>query len=155
MSVEKGDLAPGFTLAEAPGKTVDVGGLIGRQKVVLLFIPLAFSPTCTTEMDTFRSRWSEFEGLDARVFAISVDSPFVTSKFRQEEEIPFPVLSDFNRAVSERYGVLYDELLGLEGVSKRAVIVIGEDGRVAYRWVSEDPGVEPDYDAVRSAIRSA
>ncbi|HKK27305.1 MAG TPA: redoxin domain-containing protein [Gemmatimonadota bacterium] len=155
MAVQEGDRAPGFSLPAAPGKTVDVGGLIGREKVALLFIPLAFSPTCTTELGTFRSRWSEFEGLDARVFAISVDSPFVTARFRQDEEIPFPVLSDFNRDVSERYGVLYDELLGLEGVSKRAVFVIGEDGRVAYRWVSEDPGVEPDYDAVRSAIRSA
>lgn len=155
MSIHEGDTAPGFTLPEAPGQEVDVGELIGRETVVLLFFPLAFSPTCTTEFATIRSRWNEFGGTGARVFAISVDSPFVTHKFREEEGIPFPVLSDFNRDVAQRYGVLHDELLGLEGVTKRAVLVIGADGNVSYRWVSEDPGVEPDYDAVLSAIRSA
>jgi peroxiredoxin len=155
MSVCEGDSAPGFTLPEAPGKEVDVGELIGRETVVLLFFPLAFSPTCTTELATFRRRWNEFGGTGAHVFAISVDSPFVTREFREAEGIPFPVLSDFNRHVAQRYGVLYDELFGLEGVTKRAVFVIGTDGNVSYRWVSEDPGVEPDYDAVRNAIRSA
>lgn len=155
MAVMEGDPAPDFSLPEAPGRTVDVGALIGREKVVLLFIPLAFSPTCTTEMGTFRGRWDEFVGAGARLFGISVDSPFVTRKFREEEDVPFPILSDFNREVCRRYGVLYDELLGLEAVAKRAVFVIDEKGRVAYRWVSDDPGVEPDYDAVRDAVRSA
>lgn len=155
MKIEEGDAAPGFTLPSAPGKDIDVGALIGRERVVLLFFPLAFSPTCTSELCTFRDRWSEFAELEASVFALSVDSPFVTDLFRREEEIPFPVLSDFNREVAARYGVLYEELLGLEGVGKRSVFVIGRDGRVVYRWVSEDPGVEPDYDAVREAIRTA
>lgn len=155
MPVEEGDRAPGFTLPAAPGQDIDIGSLIGVERVVLLFFPLAFSPTCTTELGTFRDRWEEFDDLDARVFAISVDSPFVTDLFRREESIPFPVLSDFNREVAERYGVLYDELLGLEGVGKRSVFVIGPDGTVTYRWVSEDPGVEPDYDAIREAVRSA
>ena len=155
MMIGEGDTAPGFTLPSAPGHDIDVGALIGKERVVLLFFPLAFSPTCTSELCTFRDRWSEFAELDARVFALSVDSPFVTDLFRREEGIPFPVLSDFNRDVAGRYGVLYDELLGLEGVGKRSVFVIGRDGRVVYRWVSEDPGVEPDYDAVREAIRAA
>jgi peroxiredoxin len=154
MTVETGDRAPGFALPSAPGHEVDVGRLFGSETVVLLFFPLAFSSTCTTELCTFRDRWDEFSELDARVFAISVDSPFVTDLFRREENIPFPVLSDFNRDVAERYGVLYDELLGLEGVGKRSVFVIGPDGRVVYRWVSEDPGVEPDYDGVREAVRA-
>jgi peroxiredoxin len=155
VAVEEGDRAPGFTLPSAPGKDIDVGALIGNETVVLLFFPLAFSPTCTSELCTFRDRWTEFSKLDARFFAISVDSPFVTDLFRREEGVPFPVLSDFNRDVAERYGVLYDELLGLEGVGKRSVFVIGADGKVAYRWVSEDPGVEPDYAEVREAIRTA
>jgi len=153
--IEEGDTAPGFSLPQAPGQHVDVGDLFGNEKVVLLFFPLAFSSVCTSELCAFRDRWDEFVDLDAHVFAISVDSPFVTDRFRREQDLPFPVLSDFNRDVAERYGVLYDDLLGLEGVGKRSVFVIGENGRVSYRWVSEDPGVEPDYDEVREAVRTA
>lgn len=155
MSVHEGDVAPGFSLPMAPGEEVDVGQCLGSDPVVLLFFPLAFSPVCTTEMCTFSRRWNDMEGAGARFFALSVDSPFVTARFREEEGIPFPVLSDFNREVSETYGVLYEELLGLHEVAKRSVFVIGTDGKVVYRWVTEDPGVEPDYDAVEEALRRA
>lgn len=155
MSVYVGDVAPGFSLPMAPGEEVDVSEYLGREPVVLLFFPLAFSPVCTTEMRTFVRRLDELQALDARVFALSVDSPFVTARFREDVGIPFPVLSDFNREVSETYGVLYEELLGLHDVAKRSVFVVGSDGEVAYRWVTEDPGVEPDYDAVEVALRRA
>jgi peroxiredoxin len=155
MAVRVGEEAPGFKLPQKPGQVVDVGEHIGKDKVVLLFFPLAFSPTCTTEMCTLRDDWSRWQGLGASVFGISVDSPFVTDRFRTEEKIPFPILSDFNREVTKSYGVLYDELLGLKGVSKRAVFVIGRDGKVTYAWVSEDPGKEPSYQAVQDAVKVA
>lgn len=155
MTVREGDTAPGFSLPMAPGEEVDLDEHLGREPVVLLFFPLAFSPVCTTELCTFADRWDELGEPDARFFAVSVDSPFVTARFREEAGIPFPVLSDFNREVSERYGVLYEELLGLHQVAKRAVFVIGDDGTVRYRWVTEDPGVEPDYDTVEDALRRA
>ncbi|MFQ5746348.1 MAG: redoxin domain-containing protein [Gemmatimonadota bacterium] len=153
--VDVGDVAPGFELPCAPGELVDVEGHLGREKVVLLFFPLAFSPVCTTELCRVSRMWDELEGLDARVFGISVDSPFVTDRFRREEGIGFPLLSDFNRRVAERYGVLYEELLGLRGVSKRAVFVVGANGRVAWRWIAEEAGMEPDYDEVVAAVEAA
>lgn len=153
--VREGDRAPGFTLPEAPGSEVDVGELIGREKVVLLFFPLAFSRVCTAEMRCVADRYAELEALDARVFAISVDSPFVTRRFREAEGLPFPVLSDFNREVSGRYGVLYEDFHGLEGVAKRSVFVVNTGGSVVYRWVSEDADVEPDYGSVAEAARDA
>lgn len=155
MTVREGDVAPGFSLPMAPGEEVDLDEHLGREPVVLLFFPLAFSPVCTTEMCTFADRWDELREPDASFFAVSVDSPFVTARFREDAGIPFPVLSDFNREVSQTYGVLYEELLGLHEVAKRAVFVIGDDGTVVYRWVTEDPGVEPDYDAVEEALRRA
>lgn len=151
----EGDLAPSFALPEAPGTEVDVGALIGREKLVLLFFPLAFSRVCTAEMRGVADRVEELEGNGARVFAISVDSPFVTRKFREEEDLPFPVLSDFNRVASTRYDVLYGEFHGLEGVAKRSVFVVDSEGRIVYRWVSDDAGVEPDYGAVAAAVRDA
>lgn len=155
MAVREGDRAPGFELPVSPGKTVDVGELIGREKVVLLFFPLAFSPVCTKEMGTMRDDWDAWGELDARVFGISVDSPFVTQKFREEERIPFPILSDFNKDVAREYGALHEDLLGLRGVAKRCAFVIGRDGTVRYAWVSDDPRLEPDYAAVRTAAASA
>lgn len=155
MSVEEGDRAPGFALPAGPGEEVDLGELFGRERVVLAFFPLAFSPVCTTELCTFADLWDQISGLDARVFGISVDSPFVNARFREEEEIPFPLLSDFNREVTPAWGVLHENLMGLEDVAKRSVFVVGADGRVAYRWVTDDPGVEPDYDEVRAALEAA
>lgn len=153
MSVRTGEAAPTFELPAAPGEVVDVGEAIGERPVVLLFFPLAFSSVCTSEMCAVRDDWIlEWSDLDAAVFAISVDSPFVTRKFREEHDLPFPVLSDFNREVSERYGVLYEEFYGLEGVSKRAAFVIGPDGTVVYDWVAEDADEEPAYAEIRSAI---
>jgi peroxiredoxin len=156
MAVNRGDRAPGFRLPEKkPGQLVDVGEQIGKEKVVLLFFPLAFSPTCTTEMCTMRDSWKEWEGLGAKVYGISVDSPFATEMFRTIENVPFPILSDFNRDVARTYGVLYEDIFGLKGVAKRAAFVIGRDGKVAYAWVSEDPGKEPSYQEVRSAVQAA
>lgn len=155
MSVQEGDRAPGFVLPAGPGEELDAGELFGRERVVLAFFPLAFSPVCTDELCTFAERWDELSGLDARVLGVSVDSPFANARFREEEDIPFPLLSDFNREVSSEWGVLHEDLMGLEGVAKRSVFVVGGDGRVTYRWVTDDPGVEPDYDEVRAAVEAA
>ncbi|MFO0828390.1 MAG: redoxin domain-containing protein [Phycisphaerales bacterium] len=155
MTARVGDAAPPFALPAKPGEVVDVGALVGKEKIVVLFIPLAFSPVCTAEMCHFRDSWSQWASLGAKVFAVSVDSPFVTDRFRQAEQIPFPVLSDFNKTVSASYGALHEELIGLKGVSKRAAFVIGRDGKIAYAWVSDDPRKQVEFDAVRQAVASA
>ncbi len=155
MTIRAGDPAFRFALPAKPGEMVDVGECIGRDPVVLLFIFLAFSPVCTAELCRVRDTWDRWKGLNTRVFGISVDSPFATDRFRQAEGIPFPILSDFNRDVSRAYGVLHDEFRGLREISKRSVFVIARDGTVAYDWVSDDPGVEPDYAEVEAAVREA
>jgi glutaredoxin-dependent peroxiredoxin len=152
MSIRTGDAAKPFTLPHKPGETVDLSEHIGREKIVLLFFPLAFSPVCTDEMCHFRDSWDEWKQFDAKIFGISVDSPFVTDKFRAEQNIPFPLLSDFNREAAAAYGALHDDLLGLKGVAKRAAFVIDADGTVAYAWVSDDPRVQVPFDEVKAAL---
>jgi len=153
VSIRSGDKAKGFTLPSKPGEPVNVGEHIGKEPVVLLFFPLSFSPVCTEEMCAMRDSWGEWEPLGAKVFGISVDSPFVTDKFRTELNIPFPILSDFNKEIASEYGALHEELVGLKGVPKRAAFVIDASGSVIYDWVSDDPKVMPDLDAVRNAIK--
>jgi peroxiredoxin len=151
MAIKTGDTAPAITLPVRPKEMVEVP--IGQEKVVLLFFPLAFSPVCTDEMCQMRDSWSEWEALDARVLGISVDSPFVTDRFRTEEKIPFDLLSDFNKDVSSTYGVLHEDLIGLKGVAKRSAFVINADGKVAYAWVTDDPRVQVPFDEVKAALK--
>lgn len=150
-----GESAPGFVLAAAPGEMVDLAEHLGRDRIVLLFYPLAFSGVCTTELCTIRDAWARYRSLDAAVFGISVDSLFVTRQFREHENFPFPLLSDFNKDVAELYGVLETNAFGMVGVSKRAVFVIGTDGIVSYAWVSDDDGIEPPYEELLEAVAAA
>ncbi len=151
MTIQKGDAAPAVTLPARFGEEVQAP--IGQGKVVLLFFPLAFSPVCTDEMCHMRDSWSEWEGLDATVLAISVDSPFVTDRFRADQNIPFPILSDFNKDVCTNYGVLHEDLKGLKGVAKRSAFVIDPDGSVAYAWVTDDPRVQVPFEEVKAALK--
>ena len=152
MSVQISDKAPAFELPEAPGQLVDVGAQFGTAPVVLLFFPLAFSPVCTTEFCTIRDDWSSWTDLGAKVFGISIDSPFVAQKFKEAEGLPFPLLSDFNKEVAAQYGALHEDLMGLKGVAKPSAFVINPDGDIVYAWVSEDPGVQVDFDAIKAAV---
>lgn len=154
MSLTVGSKAPVFTLPSQPGQPVDVGASIGKEKIVLLFIPLAFSPICTAEMCHFRDQWNHWASLGCKVFAVSVDSPFTVAKFREIERIPFPVLSDFNKDVSRLYGALHEDLVGMKGVSKRSAFVIDAKGTVKYASVSEDPRVQVDFTAIENAVKA-
>lgn len=154
MALSRGDIAPRFALPAAPGEVVDVGARMDEGAIVLLFFPLAFSSVCTEELCTVRDGWEEWTALEAEIFGISVDSPFVTRRFREELELPFPLLSDFNHDVGAAYGVLYEDYFGLRGVARRAAFVVGPDGRIAYAWVSERDDVLPDFQAVREAVRA-
>lgn len=93
-----------------------------------------------------------FNTVQAKVFGISVDSPFVLKAFARENGLKFPLLSDFNKEVSRVYGVLHEELMGLRGVAKRSVFVIDREGIVRYKWVSDDPGVKPDLRVISRAL---
>ena len=152
MAIRTGDTACGFTLPVRPGETIDVGEHIGSEKVVLLFFPLSFSPVCTDEFCTFRDDWSAYEGLGAKVFGICIDSPFVTAKFAEELDLPFPLLSDMNRDVAREWDVLHDDLFGMRDVAKRSAFVIDESGKVVYDSVSDDPKVQVDFEAIRAAL---
>ncbi len=152
MTLNQGDAAVGFKLLAKVGEEIDVAASIGSDRVVLLFFPLAFSPVCTDEMCHFRDNWTQWEGLDAKVFGISVDSPFVTDRFREENQVPFPILSDFNKEVCSQYGVVHEELIGLKGVAKRSAFVIGADGKIAYKWVTDDPRVQVPFDEIKDAV---
>jgi peroxiredoxin len=153
MAVEVGQKAPDFTLfdsAKQPTKLSDSKG----KNVVLAFYPGAFTGVCTTEMCTFRDRFDSFNSMNAQVLGISVDGIFAQKAFSDANNLNFPLLSDYQREVGAAYGVSLPNFAGMEGytASERAVFVIDKDGVVKFKWVGENPGVEPDYDEVQRQV---
>jgi len=155
MTVQPGDPAPDFALPHNPGEPpVRLADLTADGNVVLLFFPLAFSPTCSQEMCMLRDDYDRFGELDAQVVGVSVDSPFALRAWAAEEKFPFPLLSDFNRQVSRDYDALYDEFFGMQGVSKRAAFVIDRGGIVHYAEVLENAGQLPDFESVKGTLKT-
>lgn len=153
MSIQIGQQAPQFTLVSSDKKEVSLSDFKGK-KVVLHFFPMAFTGVCTTQLCTMRDNFGYYDGLNAQILAISVDSPFTLAKFKEENNYQFPLLSDFNKEVSAAYGAIYDVfVLGLKGVSKRAAFVIDEDQKVIYAEVLESAGDLPDFNAIAAAVK--
>ncbi len=157
MAVSVGDQAPAFTLPASDGAQVGKFNLDeARRKgpVVMAFFPLAFTSVCREELCEFRDGLGRFSALQAQVVGLSVDSPFSLNAFSKAEGLSFPLLSDFNKEVAGRYGVLHEDLMGFKGVAKRSVFVVDQGGVVRYRWVSEDPKVKPDLAQVAAALEA-
>lgn len=155
MSVQVGDKAPVFTLVSSEKESVSLDQYKGKN-VVLLFFPMAFTGVCTTELCGMRDNIATYQGLDAEILAVSVDSPFTLDKFKSDQNLNFPLLSDFNKEVSQNYGAYYDEfVLGLKGVSKRAAFVIDKEGTVRYAEVLDNAGELPNFAAVKETLQES
>jgi len=154
-----GDDAPQFTAPVADDEGIAPRSLseyLGTTPVVLAFYPAAFSNTCTTEFCTFRDRLGPLASDEATVLGISTDLPWALAEFREAESLPFPLVADNDAAICADYGVhTRFERLGIDGTARRSVFVVDADGEVTYRWLADDPGQEPDYEAVEEALRAA
>ena len=144
MSLDVGAKAPDFTLVNQDREPVTLSTQRGRP-VVLAFFPAAFSSVCTKELCTFRDSLAALNRANAQVYGISVDTFFTLKAFQSAEGLTFPLLSDFNKEVIRAYGVFNEEMIGLKGISKRAVFVLDKDGMIRHREVLEDARNEPDY----------
>ena len=144
-----GDKAPDFKLIDTDLNWRTLNEFIKEGKpVVVLFFPGAFTSVCTKELCTFRDRMAELEKANATVVAISVDSPFALKEFKTKYNLNFTLLSDFNKEAIEKYDVVLEDLLGLKKLAKRAVFIVDTNGVIRYKWVSDDPRVEPNYEEV-------
>ena len=100
-----------------------------------------------------RDNLAKYEGNNAKVLAISVDSLFTLEKFKIENNYNFTLLSDFNKNVSRAYGSLYENfVLDMKGVSKRSAFVIDKEGTVKYAEVLESAGDLPNFEKVKETL---
>jgi peroxiredoxin len=157
--VSDGDTAPDFTASLANGEVSEF--TLSEQfpdaaPVVLAFFPGSFTSVCSHEMSTFQERLGELEAEGATLYGVSTDLPFSQNEFRDELGLDFDLISDSTGDIVDAYDVAMDfGHIGVEHVAKRAVFVLDEDMTVTYAWVSDDPGVEPDYDEVIAAVTDA
>ena len=144
-----GESAPNFTLKNTEKTDVSLSDYKGKT-VILAFYPGAFTGVCDTEMCSFQDNFSKLSEANAAVIGISVDSPWANAEFASKYNLEFELLSDLDREVVEAYDAKFIGLGGIEGYvsANRVVIVIDENGIIKHRWVAENPGIEPDYDAI-------
>ena len=144
-----GESAPNFTLKNTEKTDVSLSDYKGKT-VILAFYPGAFTGVCDTEMCSFQDNFSNLSEANAAVIGISVDSPWANAEFASKYNLEFELLSDLDREVVEAYDAKFVGLGGIEGYvsANRVVIVIDENGIIKHRWVAENPGIEPDYDAI-------
>ena len=153
MALKPGSPAPQFKLFSTEKKEILLADYKGK-KVVLHFFPLAFTSVCTEQLCTMRDNFGYYDGLNAVVLGISVDSLFTLAKFKEENNYQFDLLSDFNKEVSAAYGALYNDFVfGMKGVSKRAAFVIDEEQNIIYAEVLESAGDLPDFAAIAEAVK--
>lgn len=154
MSLEIGQAAPDFALYSSEKELIRLSDGKGSA-VVLLFFPLAFTSTCTKELCATRDDLSVYQNLHAEVFGISVDSLHSLQRYKQEYNLNFRLLSDFNRETIKAYDAVYPEFgYGMKDVGKRAAFVIDKDGIIRYAEVLENAGHLPDFEAIQNTLRN-
>ena len=149
------EIAPDFNLKNTEKNDIALSSFKGKT-VVLAFYPGAFTGVCDTEMCSLRDSMNSFNDLNTTVLGISVDSPWANAEFAKKYEINFNLLSDYNRDVSKAYDMIFNGLGGLKGYecSNRGVLIIDGEGLIQYRWVAENPGVEPNYSEIIEKVKS-
>lgn len=154
MAIQTGQKAPDFTLYDSDKKKVSLQDYNGKKNVLLLFFPQAFTGTCTKELCSVRDDIGKYDNEKVQVFGISVDSVFTLAKFKEEQQYNYPLLSDFNKAVSQAYDTFYASFTAMDmhGVSKRSAFIVDKTGMVVYAEVLEKATDVPDFKAIDNKL---
>jgi len=142
--LKEGDKAPDFAVPDANGNTVRLKDLRGK-KVVLYFYPKDDTPGCTKEACAFRDSFSKFKRRGIEVLGVSLDSEKSHQKFAQKYDLPFGLLADTDKKVSEAYGTYGEKkFMGRKYMgTHRVTFLIGPDGNIRKIW----PAVKPEAHA--------
>jgi len=152
MKLTIGQNAPSFSLYNTNKQLVELSQLKGK-KVVLLFFPAAFTSTCTKELCSMRDDLAWYNNVNAVVFGISTDALYSLAKYKEEQNLNFELLADYNKEVSGFYGAQYEVFnFGMKGTSRRAAFVIDEEGVIKYAEVLESASDLPNFQKVKDAL---
>jgi len=160
MPLQVGTKAPDFTLptkVPAGPKQIRLSDNFEHKNTLLLFFPMAFTGTCTTEMCEVSAGLNGYIGLNAAVYGISGDNPFAQEAWAQKENIIVPLLSDYEHKVAKTYDVMYDSFLpqmnlGMAGVPKRSAFIIDKSGVIQYAESNDDARQLPNFDNIKAKL---
>jgi glutaredoxin-dependent peroxiredoxin len=160
MALAVGTKAPDFSLstktADGP-KQIKLSDNFGKTNTLLLFFPMAFTGTCTTEMCNTSKELPSYTDLNAAVYGISGDNPFAQEAWAKKEGISVPLLSDYEHKIAKQYDVMYDSFLpqmnlGMSGVAKRSAFIIDRDGVIQYAESNDDARELPNFDKIKTKL---
>jgi peroxiredoxin len=160
MPLSNGTKAPDFSLptktADGP-KQIRLSDNFGKKNTLLLFFPMAFTGTCTTEMCDTSKDLRNYDDVNAVVYGISGDNPFAQEAWAKKEDINVTLLSDYEHRVAKDYGVAYDSFLpqinlGMAGVAKRSAFVIDKNGVIQYAESNDDAKQLPNFDRIKAKL---
>ena len=152
MTLSIGSAAPDFELSDQHGEKVSLSSFKGKKNVVVLFIPFAFTGTCTGELCALRDDLAPFHNENVQLLAISCDSMFTQRIFAEQEGYKFPVLADFwpHGAAAKAYGIFNEEL----GCAMRGTFIIDKEGILRWQVINGlgDARNIADYKTAISAL---
>ncbi|MGD1836903.1 MAG: redoxin domain-containing protein [Nitrososphaeraceae archaeon] len=153
-NIKIGQVVPDFELPDQNMKNIKLSD-IKEKRIILAFFPAAESPVCTTEMCTFRDSLNEIKEYDAQVIGISVDGPFANKFFSEKRHLNFPILSDYKRDVIQKYGIVMKDLASLKdyNAAKRSIFILDKDKKLKYKWISDNPLIEPNYQEIKDTLK--
>ncbi len=154
--VEVGQDAPSvkvkLTDKEKINEDFELRTAYNKGSTVLYFFPAAFTGVCTQTSCALRDDIEEFSKLKTQIFGISVDMPFTHKKFITDNNLNYPVLSDWNKQAINAFKIKDENFAGgLTGVAKRALFLIKES-KIIYKWVADSPGNYPPFDELKAKL---
>jgi len=155
MPLTVGTTAPAFTLKTKTSeglKDVSLADHLGKDNVVLLFVPAAFTGVCTKELCDVSAGLSKYTNANAVVYGITADTPFALEEWAKKVQISFPLLSDYQKSVTRAYDVIWPDFVGLgEGVA-RAAFVIDKEGVIRYSEQTATLAEVPNFEAIEAVL---
>jgi peroxiredoxin len=149
MALENDTQAPDFDLANQFGEHIRLSQFRGKKPVALVFFPLAFSSTCTSELCTLRDNIAMFQSQGIELIGISVDSKATLRAFAEKEGYDFTLLADFwpHGEVAKEYGVFLEE----KGFANRATFLIDSSGVIRASFITA-PGEARSLEEYKAAV---
>ena len=160
MPLSIGTKAPDFILstktADGP-KQIKLSDNFAKRNTLLLFFPMAFTGTCTTEMCEVSAGLNAYKNLNAVVYGISGDNPFAQEAWAKKENISVTLLSDYEHTVAKKYDVMYDSFLpqinlGMGGVPKRSAFIVDRNGVIQYAESNDDARQLPNFEKIKAKL---
>ncbi|MBU3673958.1 MAG: redoxin domain-containing protein [Solirubrobacteraceae bacterium] len=149
--IPAGSEVPPFTLKREDGSEFTEADLQGTT-TVLVFYPFAFSPVCTDQLQIYNEALPEITASDAVIYGVSTDPSFSQSAFREKLGVEIPQLSDFEPKgeACRVFGAFFEP----GGMSNRALVIVGPDGRVAWSYLADTPGDLPGVNLIFDGLQA-